>query len=111
MTQYSGWGEREIGLFGYISHSLKSWALTHLLSFFPMREIKTKKGFLSTKLCHCGGEGNMGNGSFPSTFSNVSNVRFFALKMPWTFSRKILNFHKSFFIYESFPKSVFSRGS
>lgn len=43
-SQYSGWGEKEMGLFVSISHTWGSQTLTHTLSLPSMGEIMGSEG-------------------------------------------------------------------
>ena len=45
ITQYSGWDERKMGLFGNIPHSWGSWMLTYISSLCPAEEITGSEGF------------------------------------------------------------------
>lgn len=50
LSHYSKWGEREMGLFGRVSHSWGSWALTHMHSLSPTGKITGPEGFLGNEL-------------------------------------------------------------
>lgn len=49
-SQYSGWDEKEVGLFGSVLHSWGSWVLTHMFTLPPWEELQTKGLSLGIKL-------------------------------------------------------------
>lgn len=52
LPQDSRWGKKKVGLFGSVSHSGGSWALTHMLSLSAVGEIAGQSAPFSTKPCH-----------------------------------------------------------
>lgn len=51
MTQYPGWADAEMGLFGSITHSCRSQAHTHRLPLSPARKSQAKKIYLGAEIC------------------------------------------------------------
>lgn len=112
MTQYSGWGEREMGLFGSFLHSWRSWALTHMLALTsPVGEIMGQKGLSLPWAILPWGRGDVGVKSVSFTLSSASKLIFFAPTVCWNFSAKNLHFHKGSLICVWLSKTVTSVGS
>lgn len=60
-THYSGWGERDMGIFGSLPHSWGSWMLTHTSDFLWWEKSWAEKGSLVLG-CAALGEGWCGKG-------------------------------------------------
>ena len=111
MTQYSGWVEKEVGLFNSVPHSWGSWGAHSCILTFPhMRNMGQEGLFWHKALLFCG-RGVAGKVKlFLLSCSVLPISDIFAPVVCLNFSAELLDFPKCSLVHGRFSKLVFFGG-
>lgn len=108
-AQYSGWGQREMGLLAGSCIAQENRCSLHAFTF-PREESQVEKGCLGTELCHLVGGSNVHKVKLLLLPSPVRPVAGFARGIP-ELPHWALGLFKGFFSHVWPSKSVLSKGS